>query len=70
MRSGALTAVLASLGTVTRAQNCTFDSITPSQDLVWCQCEGDYLCAKLDVRNPTPTPSHPHLLTSLLTRYP
>ncbi|KAK2754920.1 alpha beta hydrolase fold family [Colletotrichum kahawae] len=49
MRSGALTAVLASLGTVTRAQNCTFDSITPSQDLVWCRCEGDYFCAKLDV---------------------
>ncbi|KAJ0168241.1 Tripeptidyl aminopeptidase [Colletotrichum tanaceti] len=32
-----------------KAQNCTFDSITPSRDLVWCACEGRFLCAKLDV---------------------
>ncbi|KXH49675.1 hypothetical protein CNYM01_01529 [Colletotrichum nymphaeae SA-01] len=31
------------------AQDCTFDSITSSRELVWCPCEGQFFCAKLDV---------------------
>ncbi|KAL0934997.1 uncharacterized protein CTRU02_209588 [Colletotrichum truncatum] len=34
---------------IAAAQNCTFQSITPSTNLVWCRCEGPFYCAKLDV---------------------
>ncbi|KAF9879047.1 hypothetical protein CkaCkLH20_03280 [Colletotrichum karsti] len=33
----------------TRAQNCTFETISPSKDLIWCPCEDQFLCARLDV---------------------
>ncbi|KAI1428171.1 TAP-like protein-domain-containing protein [Xylaria sp. FL1777] len=31
------------------SQNCTWDTITPSQSLVWCACYDGFFCAKLDV---------------------
>ncbi|KAF4778563.1 hypothetical protein HER10_EVM0007009 [Colletotrichum scovillei] len=50
MTSWKLTAALALVGfRAVGARDCTFDSITPSQDLVWCPCEGQFFCAKLDV---------------------
>ncbi|TRX87757.1 hypothetical protein FHL15_011349 [Xylaria flabelliformis] len=41
----------------TCSQNCTWDTITPSQSLIWCPCYDGFFCAKLDVpldyQNPT-----------------
>ncbi|KAI0523734.1 TAP-like protein-domain-containing protein [Xylaria bambusicola] len=31
------------------SQNCTWDTITPSQSLIWCPCYDGFFCAKLDV---------------------
>ncbi|KAI0407739.1 TAP-like protein-domain-containing protein [Xylaria palmicola] len=31
------------------SQNCTWDTIVPSQSLVWCSCYSGFFCAKLDV---------------------
>ncbi|KAI1737915.1 TAP-like protein-domain-containing protein [Xylaria scruposa] len=41
----------------TCSQNCTWETITPSQSLIWCPCYDGFFCAKLDVpldyQNPT-----------------
>ncbi|KAI0970219.1 TAP-like protein-domain-containing protein [Xylaria arbuscula] len=40
---------LGSFTTATCSRNCTWDTITPSQSLVWCPCYNGFFCAKLDV---------------------
>ncbi|KAF2963905.1 hypothetical protein GQX73_g9657 [Xylaria multiplex] len=40
---------LSPVALATCSQNCTWDTITPSQSLDWCSCYGSFFCAKLDV---------------------
>ncbi|TDZ74174.1 Tripeptidyl aminopeptidase [Colletotrichum trifolii] len=49
MKASTLVAALILFASPARSQNCSFDTITPSQNLTWCPCEGQFLCAKLDV---------------------
>ncbi|KAI1346272.1 TAP-like protein-domain-containing protein [Xylaria sp. FL0043] len=52
MRSSVLFALLGFVSPFAAAactQNCTWDTITPSQSLVWCPCYDGFFCAKLDV---------------------
>ncbi|KAI0428931.1 TAP-like protein-domain-containing protein [Xylaria sp. FL1042] len=45
----ALLGLVSPFAMATRSQNCTWDTITPSQSLVWCPCYDGFFCAKLDV---------------------
>ncbi|KUI67155.1 hypothetical protein VM1G_03020 [Cytospora mali] len=37
------------LAHATPSKNCTFDTIRPSEELLWCPCNDGFLCSKLDV---------------------
>lgn len=30
-------------------ENCTFDTIVPSKELLWCSCDDGFLCSRLEV---------------------
>ncbi|KAK9426677.1 putative Peptidase S33 tripeptidyl aminopeptidase-like C-terminal domain-containing protein [Seiridium unicorne] len=37
------------LTTAACSKTCSFDNITPNQNLTWCSCYGGFFCARLDV---------------------
>ncbi|KAJ3574700.1 hypothetical protein NPX13_g4280 [Xylaria arbuscula] len=40
---------LCSFAVAACSRSCTWDTITPSQSLIWCSCYDGFYCAKLDV---------------------
>ncbi|KAI0818354.1 TAP-like protein-domain-containing protein [Xylaria sp. FL0064] len=45
----ALLGLVSSFAAAACSRNCTWDTITPSQSLVWCPCYDGFFCAKLDL---------------------
>lgn len=52
---------LSRLGNASGCEDCTFQTIVSSEDLVWCPCNGTFFCARLDVGVQLPQPSFPSL---------